>query len=375
MTIWAWKPGDSLVKHTLSLRPVVFIGMISYSLYLWHWPLIVFQDANGFLARGLSPLATKTVLALASILLASLSWRFVEQPFREQRLGISRVTVFRMASVAATILVVLGTGILVTGGVPSRYPARAVAVASFLERWDSTTDAQYRVDTCFIPQNSSHQFNPDLCLHQDPGKLNNLLIGDSHAAQLWYGLSSTFPNMNFLQATAGGCKPTLDQRFSTNQRCSYIMNYIFSEYLPKHRVDYLLLAARWDSDDLEPLRQTLEWAERSGIKVVLFGPIVQYDAALPRLLAMSIRSNDPKLPDLHRVAAYKALDEQMFDLAQSRRGVQYVSYFKMLCAQDSCLEYARKDIPLQADYGHLTADGSVLVATKLLESGVLSALR
>ena len=102
------------------------------------------------------------------------------------------------------------------------------------------------------------------------------------------------------------------------------------------------------------------------------GPIVQYDSALPRLLAMSIRSNDPTIPALHRVASYESLDADMSNLARSERGVRYVSYFKMLCPQNSCLEYAGNGIPLQSDYGHLTGVGSVLVATKLLESGALN---
>jgi hypothetical protein len=150
------------------------------------------------------------------------------------------------------------------------------------------------------------------------------------------------------------------------------MNYVFSDYLRAHHVDHLIIAARWDHGDLGPLQQTLEWANRSGIDVLLFGPIVQYDSALPRLLAMSIRSNDPTIPALHRVASYESLDADMSNLARNVGGIRYVSYFKMLCPQNSCLEYAGNGIPLQSDYGHLTGVGSVLVATKLLESGALN---
>lgn len=150
------------------------------------------------------------------------------------------------------------------------------------------------------------------------------------------------------------------------------MNYVFSDYLPTHHVDLLIIAARWNHADLGPLQQTLEWANRSGIDVLLFGPIVQYDSALPRLLAMSIKANDPAIPALHRVAAYESLDGEMSKLAQSERDVRYVSYFKMLCRQSSCLEYAGNGVPLQSDYGHLTAVGSLLVATKLRESGILN---
>ena len=151
---------------------------------------------------------------------------------------------------------------------------------------------------------------------------NDLLIGDSHAAQLWFGLSSVFTDVNLMQATASGCKPTLDQSRSVEPKCSQLMEYIFSDYLKTHHVDTLIIAARWDSGDLTPLQHTLAWAHSQGMEVVLFGPIVQYDSALPRLLAMSIRSNDATIPALHRVAFYERLDADMSKLAQTDPGVR-----------------------------------------------------
>jgi peptidoglycan/LPS O-acetylase OafA/YrhL len=373
LIIAAGKSGTSIAGRALSWRPVAFIGMISYSLYLWHWPLIVFQGANGLLVKGLTPNGTKIVLILVSIVIATLSWWLVEQPFRGRGFPLSRAAIFRLASVAAVVLLFLGAGILASGGMPSRYPAEAVKVASYLENTDTATDAEYRTGTCFLTSKNSYQdFNPAVCLQQDRRKPNDLLVGDSHAAQLWHGLASTFTDVNLMQATASGCKPTLDQSHSGEPKCSRLMNYVFSDYLPTHHVDLLIIAARWNHADLGPLQQTLEWANRSGIDVLLFGPIVQYDSALPRLLAMSIKANDPAIPALHRVAAYESLDGEMSKLAQSERDVRYVSYFKMLCRQSSCLEYAGNGVPLQSDYGHLTAVGSLLVATKLRESGILN---
>ena len=71
----------STVGRLLSMRPVVFVGLISYSLYLWHWPLIVFQRTDGLLAAP-SGAMTKLTLIAGSIAIAWLSWKFVELPFR-----------------------------------------------------------------------------------------------------------------------------------------------------------------------------------------------------------------------------------------------------------------------------------------------------
>src|ERR1700675_1653579 len=132
LIITAGKSGKTVVGRILSFRPIVFVGMISYSLYLWHWPLIVFQGADGLLTKGLSPKLTKLVVIVVSFALATLSWRFVERPFRDRRFNISRANVFRLASAAAVLLLILGTGIVVTNGFPSRYPDEAVKIASFL---------------------------------------------------------------------------------------------------------------------------------------------------------------------------------------------------------------------------------------------------
>ena len=373
LIIAAGRSGPSLVGQCLSFTPLVFVGMISYSLYLWHWPMIVFQGMGGLLIQGVSPKTAKLAVMAISFIIATLSWRFVEQPFRGRRFSISRPAIFSFAAASAAVLLALGSSILFTNGLPSRFPSEAVKVASFLETSDSTTEGQYRVGSCFlIGKNSYNQFDPSVCLHRDPQKKNYLLIGDSHAAQLWYGLTSVFPDANVMQATASGCKPTLEQSVGADEKCIQLMHFIFSEYLPTHPVDTLLIAARWDHGDLARLPRTVATVKPDANEIVLFGPIVQYDSALPRLLALSIKQNKPQIPADHRIAYYQSLDSEMAALATAQLGVHYISYYKLLCQQLACLEYAAPGIPLQSDYGHLTGDGSMLMATRIRATGALN---
>ena len=79
--------GNSTKTGTvLSWRPIVFIGLISYSLYLWHWPILAF--AMYVRARPLDPLEI-AVCVLTALFLSILSWRFIEQPFRKKSSGLA----------------------------------------------------------------------------------------------------------------------------------------------------------------------------------------------------------------------------------------------------------------------------------------------
>jgi len=263
----------------------------------------------------------------------------------------------------------IGVVMLLFHGVPSRFPADAVRVASYLDY--NSTDG-FRTGTCFISSGYNFaDFRSATCLHEESEKKNYLLLGDSHAAQLWYGLSNTLRGINVMQATASGCMPTIEQLPRSAERCRQLMNYIFADFLPSHHVDALLIAGRWSREDVPQLSRTIAWAKARNIQIILFGPMLQYDAALPRLLATSIRDNEPDMPYRHRIAEYERLDKSMLSQAQDTWKVRYVSFFKTLCGMGSCVEYAEDGVPLQSDYGHLTEDGSVLVARRLRASGEL----
>jgi peptidoglycan/LPS O-acetylase OafA/YrhL len=359
--------GDTFVGRLLSLKPAVFIGLISYSLYLWHWPVIVYQNMGFFLVRGVSSHTIKLACIVVSFAFAILSWKFVELPFRGNRKLFNRAQVFQIAAAAAVVVAALGLTTLAARGFPSRYPENANRMAAYL---DYSSADYFREGTCFISsENRFSDFDFESCLRQDSAKKNDLLLGDSHAAQLWYGFSNTLSSVHYLQATGAGCRPTIEQPLIVASDCSHLMNYVFSDYLPSHHVDHLLLEARWRAEDLAPLGPTLDWLQRHNISVVLFGPMVQYDIALPRLLAFSIRGNDPAIPAQHRLDLRK-LDEDMAAMARAR-GIEYVSFYQSLCTENSCTELDANGAPILYDYGHLTKEGSMLVAERLRDNEAL----
>jgi len=114
----AWKP--TTLSRLPSLSPVVFIGLISYSLYLWHWPLVA---STNYWALWLTPIAWRWGIVLVSFLLAVLSWRFVETPFRRRLVWPTRMNVFAVSAAGLACVLSLGYFINVPQGFPGRLPA------------------------------------------------------------------------------------------------------------------------------------------------------------------------------------------------------------------------------------------------------------
>ena len=355
--------GKTIVGRVLSFRPLVFIGLISYSLYLWHWPVIVFQSM-GLNLSGVPANEQKVFTVVLSILLAVLSWRFIELPFRGNKGPVVPATVFKLAALGALVPAAAACVFLALNGVPSRIPAGASAVASYLE--DATEEARNRTGSCLLTETYTYEnFDRTACLTESTNLPNYLIMGDSHAAHLWYGLSHVIPDANFEQATASGCKPTITQERRQNSQCVKLIDFALHDYLPKSHVKMVILGGHWTANDLDHLSSTIQYIKGLGITPIVFGPVVEYDAPLPRLLAISIRNSDPGLAQRHKLTSVRDLDRRMNALARDQWHVGYFSYFDALCANEQCREYVSPGVPMQKDTTHLTGPGSIWIAEQI----------
>jgi peptidoglycan/LPS O-acetylase OafA/YrhL len=384
LIIGAGESGSTLVGKILSWRPVVFIGLISYSFYLWHWPVIVLNglglsvNLTGIVPNKLaflllSQTGNKVMELLISFVLAVLSWRFVERPFRGYPRRLERRSLFALSGAVVALLLVSSGAIIHASGFPSRFPPRAVRVASFLAPPGASTLGQ--LGSCVITdKNESSVFDDSSCLQGDAGKGTYLLLGDSHAGSLWHGLKASLPGSNVELAGVWGCRPSVQPEGSP--LCRRMSEYIFQRYLPSRPIEGLLLEARWYSKDLNRAGEVAEWAKTHGVTVVVFGPVAEYDAPLPRLLAYSIAWGKPDLARQHRLAYSPVMDSQMRDLAESKWHVPYVSLYQATCERDHCIEYADEQnaVPLLNDTDHLSDDGSRILVDRLLHLGDLNCL-
>ena len=132
LIIWAGTGGPNVVGRILQTKPFVAIGLISYSLYLWHWPLLVF--AEYWTIRDLTRPEAAAALALAAVA-AALSWRYVERPFRGKSGVLTRRGLFAVAAAAMLVTVGLGHFVASRDGFPGRLdPTTAALMAGVDDR-------------------------------------------------------------------------------------------------------------------------------------------------------------------------------------------------------------------------------------------------
>ncbi len=362
LIIAAGETGPSLAGRVLSLRPIVFIGLISYSVYLWHWPLFVFQHTDLLFVPGRlqGQGITTPILVALSLLLGYLSWRFIEQPFRSRPQKIARRTVLILTGSGTLALTTAALAVILTHGLPQRFPPPALAMSHYL---DFEPGALWRQDTCFItPAVSVTQYQSDVCLAQHPDHKSLLLAGDSHAASLYPGLLAALPDYDILQANVSACTALLHEPAQRSRNCHNLFGFVFDDYLLHHHVDILLLAGEWQRPDFPALGETIAWAHQHHINVIIAGDNLDFDAPLPRLLAAAMRHARGDRTVLPLSAAQQAAtDADLATLARNTWHAPYISYFAAFCQPD-CPLYATDGVPITFDKQHLTLEASARYA-------------
>jgi peptidoglycan/LPS O-acetylase OafA/YrhL len=360
-------PEAWLNREVLSQPILVWFGLISYPLYLWHWPLLSFAN----IIESSAPSATLRLATVAvSIALAWLTYALVEKRIRFGPPSRAKVTGL-VASMAVIGLV--GLHALLREGVRSRFPE----MISGLDQFSYDYRSEYREGSCFLrPEQASSELLE--CIEGAPSLPSVLIWGDSHAAQLYPGLRREWRDLRLVQLTASRCPPMLDIDITNAPHCREVNDEIYrrvSEQAP----DLIILSADWASYDwprLErmkwsPLAGTVERLKRSGVKrVEIVGPFPHWRDGLPRCLFRFFTHDSV----LHRIPERMNLgleDMSGLDRALARfsasAGVEYISPLGVFCDPDGCLTRIGADLEsLTAwDEAHLTVAGSAYFASKL----------
>lgn len=204
MAIFSGHSAHNVSKHLLSNPILVYLGKISYSMYLWHWPIVVFYTT----AYNPTPdTAQKLMMLFASIAAGHISYQLVEQPFRHQQNNASPRKTFITATFCTALFSLIGGFYILTNGFPDRLTPYQQHIDSYI----GYAHTEQNFGACFLSSstNTNIAADPDICLKIDKQKKNYLLIGDSHAAHFYSALSSQLPDVAISHMTSSGCRPLI----------------------------------------------------------------------------------------------------------------------------------------------------------------------
>ena len=384
LLIWIGPSGKSVVGKLLENRVMVFVGLISYSLYLWHWPLLVFvKHAMG---EGLK-LEARIGIGLASLVLATLSWRFVETPFRS-RARIANGQSWFSFSAALMLLGGLVVAILLSHGLQDRFTPKVAALDHARVRQVVRSECiDYRV-----PLNSK-----TLCRIGAPGEPTLLVWGDSHAHAMLPAFDVAFKRLGVAAwfAAESGCAPLPGTRISfggrDNWRCREFNDKVIGFLSIRRGLSQVVLVAAWDAysnelsgyklragsmgDSAESLKQGMEslaqqlHANGGNTDLIVVSQVPSLEWSAPhKMLLRELKGEPISSPTIQEWHKRSAISRDIFkQLTISEHIIFLVDPSEWFCTTGDCRYSDNDDRPLYWDGGHINAEGAKFI-TPFLES-------
>ena len=367
--IHAGSSGASIASRLLTWRPMVYVGLISYSLYLWHWPVIVLDRYE----HGSDVLRAPLLFAL-SLLLASVSYRFIEQPIRR---GPRRMLTWAIPSAAgfvATVTVVCAVG-LAAGGFPARFSPAVV-------RLDQARLAPLPYIGCV------DQHSPSCILGAAGREPDTLLWGDSHLLAWTPALDHALARArrSAVLASTTGCAPLFEVENTVKPSCAPASAAV-KGYLAQHpHIRTVILAGLWSwyFSERGPLtlavpggptyqgllaaqrglQATEQWLRDSGRTLVVIGPVPVYASDVPRALAMQALTGRRTLD---QSTARQREKDAPFEAAvrglPANASFQYLDPLPWLCSNECAVETG--GVSLYRDSNHLSVPGAMALESRL----------
>ncbi|MCX6967722.1 MAG: acyltransferase family protein [Verrucomicrobia bacterium] len=366
--------GTTAAGRLLALRPIVFIGMISYSLYLWHWPVLVL--GKYWYLHSSTPWYLSAGLVLLAGLLAVLSWRFVETPFRRKILMATRASAFRFAAVSASITLLIGTALTVLRGLPARLPELALKNEEAEQDRAGTREMSLSIKS--IRQGRLFPFG----CRESAVTPKLLLWGDSHAKH-------AIPALDALCREWGiaGCAAT---RSANPPLLDYGLKDITAEFsaavleqIKRKGISNVILAAYWSSyqsKDPQILETTLSATIRklheAGCKVWVLQDVPDFDVEPFKVLARNaIFGMDDPISWRRQVSEHHRKNAILYQMAEQGLPATFLDPApRLLDPQSNSYRADIQGISLYHDVGHLTSKGSLALLLPMFREALAGQL-
>ncbi|PTX10675.1 peptidoglycan/LPS O-acetylase OafA/YrhL [Pontibacter mucosus] len=346
-----------IIRH----ESVQFIGRISYSLYLWHWPIYVIALYFGVEAGWISGF----LLTLISFVLGYVSYTYIESyKFNSITPIIAGMCIL---FISATALSYYSTNHVL-------FKRKTLEIASYRSSHQSEIDSLMSTGECFLTSKHTgiKDYKQNVCLNLDKDKKNFLLIGDSHAAHLSASLREHLESNDsrlYLIASSGGF-PTLEP--FGNSRFKEVMDYAYRDFIPNNadHIDGVILSANWvkamssvttTEKLIKYMAETISYLEKHNISTIIIGQTDVYVIPYPTIVARE-HEYDLKLRNSY-------INKEIYQINEILNREFKSNYASVLESNPASFMHVG-DTPFLWDNNHLTKVGADLTVGKILENQI-----
>ncbi len=398
LLIYSGMHGQGFLNKAMSTRPLVITGLISYSLYLWHWPLFALLRYYRYEPLNYTEIGAVIVL---SFLIAFLSWKYVEKPFRGQDSRISNRALFIGSFAAILVSFSIGVVFHIAQGLPQRFD-ESVARALHAKHQNNPLHSN-----CLLEGQSDALPAETPCIFGDLSKPYTFVIwGDSQADHLVPGLDyyARKSNLSGRQITKAGCPPLIgalkvDSKNLPRHDCRRFNEHALDFIVSSDRIKTVILSARWALyaennvigigagpnnnhyliDDVSTvhnrknskrvfstsLSMTIERLSQSGKQIIISGQTPELSFNVPDCLARAQAGFFPtKTCQKSLFSDIKKRSQFVHDAFDSIRrqheNIALVMPERLLCDDLSCALETSVG-PVYSDDNHLSVEGSKVV--------------
>jgi peptidoglycan/LPS O-acetylase OafA/YrhL len=351
-------------SHTLSYtlltnRFCVFIGLISYSAYLWHYPIFAFVKYHNYTTP---PVTFMLFLSFISLVFGYISYRFVETPFRQK--NVVRKHLLVCCSIfMLTIFFLLGLSVHLSKGLPHRANTEGPL---FEKRTPPGVDI-YKRAKCYLEEDKDFTHFSEDCGKKTKEKI--LIWGDSFAKALVLGLRKIYPSIN--QFSASACPPLINYAsFPTRIHCKGVNDFVLN-WVIQNQPKKIILAARWNAPyhtfKIKDIANSIEALQKHApySTIYVMGMPPQWKPNLQtHLLRHDIdldKRNSLKLPYYKEQKEY----EQTLRSKTISKNTKFISILDTLCSEDTCpatTQYGLEFYTTSWDGRHLSPAASMNLA-------------
>lgn len=394
VVLWANAGESTGMARLLESRGPATLGAASYSIYLWHWPVLTL--AGYYLGKGLHPVETGAALMLV-LLLSWISWRYVERPFRSDGTSVTSPSSKLAVKAVALGIVAVSVAVLFADGFPGRLPATALSLDRAGDGGASTGPG--------CPHDATELVDArEICsIARSPVATTNILLwGDSHANAIAPAMAALGAehSVNVRQASLSSCPPLLGTGIAhmpAGHRCREF-NKMVLQFVRDGRVNRVVLAAYWSAylprsaepalprllnpyghaDDLggaeeavnqrnflAALHRTVDALRALGVEVWIVRQVPEQGLYVPWMLSRAaILGNDYSAMGVP-LSEYR-LGQDSIDAAFARLGggIGLIDLAPALCASGTCLA-SKAGQSLYIDSHHLSMTGATAIQGRL----------